>query len=291
MKKGLGRGLGSLLGGTEDAVTHSDEAVTEKDITELRLFEVEPNKNQPRKTFDEEAINVLAESIRENGVIQPIIVTKNSMGYTIVAGERRWRAAKKAGLSTIPAVIREYSPEQIAEIALIENLQREDLNPIEEALGYRSLMDDFKLTQEDVAAKVGRSRSAVANTLRLLSLEEEIREHLIAGDLSGGHARAILSVPDRDSRIMLAERIIAEDLNVRQAEALAKRMKSPKKTNNNTENEAYRIQLDKIQDSLSAKFGTKVKITKGAKKSRIEFEYYDEKDFERLLELLYREDI
>ncbi len=293
MKKGLGRGLKSLMPEESEFTSESNGSSQDAqgEITELRLFEVEPNKNQPRKQFDEEKIDALADSIRENGVIQPIIVTKSDTGYTIVAGERRWRAAKKAGISTIPAIIREYSDAESAEIALIENLQREDLNPVEEALGYSSLMSDFNLTQESVAKKVGKSRSAVANSLRLLGLDDQIKEYLVHGELSGGHAKALLYLDDADKRVELAETIIEKGLNVRQAEAMAKKIKQqsekpPVYETDKTDDSAYRIQLEKIQEELSSRFGTKVKITPGTKKSKIELEYYNNEDLERLLAML-----
>lgn len=288
MKKGLGRGLGSLLPNAAEYEDKTEQNASES-ITNLRLFEVEPNKKQPRKSFDEAAIDSLAESIKENGVIQPIIVTKTDTGYTIVAGERRWRAAKKAGIAVIPAIVRDYSASQAAETALIENLQREDLNPIEEAAGYRSLMTDFNMTQDAVAKKTGKSRSAVANSLRLLGLDDEIKEYLIGGELSGGHARALLTLDDKEQRYDLAQIIIQKGLNVRQAEALAKKMKSdslkPRKAPS-SDDDPYKIQLEKIQEELSSHFGTKVKIASGAKKSRIELEFYNNEDLERLLKLL-----
>ncbi len=294
--KGLGRGLSSLLPEADplakaDASEEnpSSPAQPSREASELKLFEIEPNRKQPRRYFDEQSIQTLAESIKENGVIQPIIVRKNDIGYTIVAGERRWRAAKAAGLKTIPAVIRDYSDEQSAAAALIENLQREDLNPIEEAAGYKALMEDFGMTQDGVAKRLGKSRSAVANTMRLLTLDEEIREFLVNGELTSGHARALLSVEDPQLRHELAQKIIADGLNVRQSEQLAKRFKNrPKKPSADKEsgNKAYQIQLERLQAGLSERFGTKVKIISGARKGRIELEFYGGDDLERLLELL-----
>ena len=214
-KAKLGRGLGSLF--DQPQIAENTDAVET-----LRITLVEPNKNQPRHSFDDDKIQELAESIAVHGVIQPIIVVKNGERYKIVAGERRWRAAKKAGLKEIPAVIRNYSEFEIAQIALIENLQRENLNPIEEALGYQTLMDKFDMTQEDVSSKIGKSRSAIANTLRLLSLDEPIREKLISGEISSGHARAILGVDSPKTRLAVLEAIIEKGLNVRQTESLVK---------------------------------------------------------------------
>ena len=279
-KKGLGKGLNSLFNEEDiEEVTSEITKSSEGDIKKVRMSLIEPNKKQPRRHFDEEKITALADSIKEHGLIQPIIITPsdNNM-YKIVAGERRWRAAKKANLKEIPAVIRKYSEEQVAEIALIENLQRENLNPIEEAIGYNLLMDEFNLTQELISQRVGKSRSAIANSLRLLSLEDEIQKMLILGTLTSGHARAILSLDDKELRIALSKRIIEDNLNVRQAEALAKQLqkKKPQKT-------AYDIEIEKIQNTLSSAMGTKVRINHTAKKGKIEIEYYGNEDLERVL--------
>ena len=215
-KKGLGRGLNSLF----------DEAPDEEEsdnVVSLKINSIEPNKNQPRKQFDKEKLDALTESIKEHGLIQPIIVVKNNDMYKIVAGERRWRAAKKAGLTEIPVVIRNYTDSEVAQIALIENLQREDLNPIEEAIGYQSLINDYNMTQEAVSSRIGKSRSAIANSIRLLSLDKPIQSKLISGEITSGHARALLSIENTDIRMTVLDNIISKGLNVRQAEALAKR--------------------------------------------------------------------
>lgn len=276
MKKGLGKGL--------DVLFSDDNPISiDSGITELKLTEVEPNSNQPRKSFDNEKLEILAESIKEHGLIQPIIVVKNKKGtYTIVAGERRWRAAKKAGLSTIPAVIKDYSNQTVTEIALIENLQREDLNPIEEALGYKSLMDEYNLTQEEISQRIGKSRSAVANSLRLLTLEKDLQKYLISGQISEGHARAILSLNGEVLREFLLNRIIDEDLNVRQAEKLAKDLQTVKEEKPK-EITAADIEIEKIKNRLEQGFGTKVKIHNGPSKGKIEIEYYGNDDLERIL--------
>lgn len=285
-KKGLGKGLGSLF--SEDDVKQVTAEVSETkegDISTIRMSLIEPNKKQPRRHFDEEKIAVLAESIKEHGLVQPIIITPTENGmYMIVAGERRWRAAKKLKLKEIPAVVRTYNKEQVAEIALIENLQRENLNPIEEALGYNLLMEEFDLTQEVVSQRVGKSRSAIANSLRLLSLEKDIQKMLINGNLTSGHARAVLSLEDKELRIALAKRIVEDTLNVRQAEALAKQLqkKAPQKKEN--VKTAYEIELERIQTNLSTAMGTKVKINHTPKKGKIEIEYYGNDDLERVLE-------
>lgn len=276
MKKGLGKGLDTLF--SDDNPVSIDSG-----ITELKLTEVEPNSNQPRKTFDNDKLEILAESIKEHGLIQPIIVVKNPKGnYTIVAGERRWRAAKKAGLTAIPAVIKDYSNQTVTEIALIENLQREDLNPIEEALGYKSLIDEYKLTQEEISKRIGKSRSAVANSLRLLSLEKDLQKYLISGQISEGHARAILSLNGEVLREFLLNRIIDEDLNVRQAEKLAKDLQTVKEEKPKQVT-ASDIEIERIKNRLEQGFGTKVKIHNGANKGKIEIEYYGNDDLERIL--------
>lgn len=281
-KTGLGKGLGALF--TEENPVSIESP---SGILELNIVEVEPNKNQPRKTFDEEKLNALADSIREHGLIQPIIVTKNSLGtYSIVAGERRWRAAKKAGLAKIPAVVKEYSDQTVTEIALIENLQREDLNPIEEAQGYKALMDEFALTQEQISQRIGKSRSAIANSMRLLSLEDELQQKVISGEISEGHARAALSLDSGVLREFLINRIIEDGLNVRQAENLARELqKEPKSRKSSTQSSAYDIEIERLQEKLSSGFGTKVKIQHKAKKGKIEIEYYGNEDLERILQL------
>lgn len=284
-KKGLGKGLNSLFNEEDiEEVTSEITKSSEGDIKKVRMSLIEPNKKQPRRHFDEEKITALADSIKEHGLIQPIIITPsdNNM-YKIVAGERRWRAAKKANLKEIPAVIRKYSEEQVAEIALIENLQRENLNPIEEAIGYNLLMDEFNLTQELISQRVGKSRSAIANSLRLLSLEDEIQKMLILGTLTSGHARAILSLDDKELRIALSKRIIEDNLNVRQAEALAKQLQKKKPQKKKSEKTAYYIEIEKIQNTLSSAMGTKVRINHTAKKGKIEIEYYGNEDLERVL--------
>lgn len=285
-KKGLGKGLGSLFSETDiKEVTSEPSKIKEGDITSIKMSSIEPNKNQPRRYFDDEKITILAESIKEHGLIQPIIITpsENNM-YKIVAGERRWRAAKKAKLKEIPAVIRSYNDEQVAEIALIENLQRENLNPIEEAIGYNLLMEDFNLTQELISQRVGKSRSAVANSLRLLSLDDSIQKMLIDGTLTSGHARAILSIEDKEIRELFAKRIINDNLNVRQAEALSRQLQRKTPEKKKSEKTAYDIEIENVQNKISSAMGTKVKITHTPKKGKIEIEYYGNNDLERILE-------
>lgn len=287
-KKGLGKGLGSLFGDTDIkdvAEPKKEEKKTDGDILTVAMSKIEPNKKQPRSNFDEEKIAVLADSIKEHGVIQPIIITPAENGmYKIVAGERRWRAAKKAKLKEIPALIREYSDEQVAEIALIENLQRENLNPIEEAIGYNLLIDEFNLTQEVISRRVGKSRSAVANSLRLLSLEDSIQKMLIDGSLTSGHARAVLSLEGKELREALAKKIIDDNLNVRQSEALARELQKKAPVKKKKEKTAYDIEIENLQNRLSSSMGTKVSINHTPKKGKIEIEYYGSDDLDRILE-------
>lgn len=275
-KKGLGKGLDSLF-------SDDNPGSIDNGISELKITQIEPNKNQPRRNFDSEKLDILAESIKEHGLIQPITVTKNDNGlYTIVAGERRWRAAKRAGLTTIPSVIKDYSKQTVTEVALIENLQREDLNPIEEALGYKSLIDEYHLTQEEISKRIGKSRSSIANSLRLLSLEEEFQKYIISGEISEGHARAILSLEGSVLREFLLNRIIEEGLNVRQAEKLAKDLQKVKEEKKAPPS-AYDIEIERIKNRLEQSFGTKVNIKHGNKKGKIEIEYYGNDDLERIL--------
>lgn len=292
-KKGLGRGLTALLGTDVPAEKSSSQLISpvtpdteQLPMSELSVTSIEPNRKQPRKQFDKEKIDALAESIREVGLIQPIVVKSADNGmYTIIAGERRWRAAKKAGLKKVPVIIKEYSEIEIAEIALIENLQREDLNPIEEAAGYRALIEEFSLTQDEVSKKMGKSRSAIANSLRLLTLGENISKLLIDGLLSAGHARALLSLEDESLREEAAQIIINDGLNVRQAEQLVKKITKPHKTKPQL-SEEFKIELDSISGKLCDRFGTKVNISHGDKKGKIEIEYYGNDDLDRILNLL-----
>ncbi len=293
-KRGLGKGIGALFGAeaNETDIVERDisfiNSTSSENITELKISQIEPNKEQPRKAFDEEKLGLLAESIKKHGVIQPIIVKDLNNGfYQIVAGERRWRASRIAGLNKIPAIIRSYDELATMQVALIENLQRENLNPIEEALSYKALLDDFLLTQEQVSEQVGKSRSAIANSIRLLSLPQKVRKMLEAGTLSSGHARAILSVNDEDAKLLLAEKIVENALSVRQAEQLAKTLNAPKKEPKKpTSVTQLDLQLGEIQKRMSDTLGTKVKILNGAKKGKIEIEYYSANDLERLLKIL-----
>lgn len=289
-KKGLGRGLNSLFDEKPSFLEDisEDNKKSDNDIVSLKINTIEPNRNQPRKNFDNDKLEVLSKSIKEHGVIQPIIVSKSGDVYTIVAGERRWRAAKKAGLTEIPAVIRNYTGKEIAQIALIENLQREDLNPIEEAIGYHTLINQFNMTQEDVSNQIGKSRSAIANSIRLLSLDKTIQDKLISGEITSGHARALLSLDDFDQRMILLQQIIERELNVRQSEALAKQLQKTKdqKQPKPVIDEQVKAQLDEIAHGLSSHFGTKVKLIHNDKRGKIEIEYFGNNDLERILNML-----
>ena len=279
LERGLGRGLGALLG---DAALQSQEGGS----LSLPISQVEPGLKQPRKRFDEESLQDLADSIRIHGIIQPLTVRRLSSGYyQIIAGERRWRAAKLAGLNEIPAVIIEADDRKVMELGLIENLQREDLNPIEEANGYKVLMSEYGLTQEEVAQRVGKSRPAVANALRLLALPDAVHLLLEEGKLSAGHARAILSVPGGELQKRLAQKVVAEELSVRQTEALAKRLtREPQQGEPGAD--PLKIYREAAAKELSTRFGRRVSIVQGAKKGKIELEYYDQSDLDTLLSAL-----
>ena len=280
-ERGLGKGLGALLGDTA-LQTQEGGSVT------LPISEVQPGLNQPRKRFDEESLSDLADSIRQYGIIQPLTVRRLASGYyQIIAGERRWRAAKQAGLLEVPAIIIEADDKKVMEIGLIENLQREDLNPMEEAKGYKVLMEDYGLTQEGVAERMGKSRPAIANTLRLLALPDAVQLMLEEGKLSAGHARALLVLPKGDAQKKLAQRVIAEGLSVRQTEALAKHLaKAGDQEEVPKPKSQPDIYLTDAAKNLSARFGRKVAISGGKKKGKVEFEYYDQNDLMLLLDAL-----
>lgn len=279
--KGLGKGLGALLG------DFSEEPIDQSAYRELPIYKVEPNPDQPRREFDEEELQALADSISIHGIIQPITVRELPSGYyQIIAGERRWRAARMAGLSDVPVVVIEADDKKAMELALIENLQRQDLNVVEEALGYQSLMEEYGLTQEETASRVGKSRSAVANTLRLLSLNPEVLEKLKTGELTAGHARAILSLKEEKKQLEAARKIIALALSVRQAETLCKNMnKAPVPKKEITFDVDYVAECEK---SLSKQLGRGIKIVKGKRKGRFELEFYGDEDLQILFDALMK---
>ena len=294
-KKGLGSGLGALFDDSKSEKSSegfdflsdlSDTEIADSDsIKMIKVRDIEPNKNQPRKTFDKEKLEILSSSIAAHGIVQPILVKPNINGtYMIVAGERRWRAAKLAKIKEVPCVIRELDEPAVMEIALIENLQREDLNPIEEAEGYRRLMETCELTQEEVAEKVGRSRSAVANSLRLNNLSERVKQMVIDGKLSQGHARALLSITDDNEQFELAKFIIEKGLNVRQVEKLVSdTSENKKKPKTKQVTGMMKKYFSEVENDLGSRLGTKVKISEGANKGKIEIEYYSKDDLERIL--------
>lgn len=287
-KKGLGRGLDALFGESKADDIVSAPAAAEKGdlVTMLKLSQVEPNRAQPRKDFGDEALEELASSIREHGVITPIIVKRADNGfYTIVAGERRWRASKKAGIKEIPAIIKDITDLQTQEIALIENLQRQDLNAVEEAMGYKKLMDDYSLTQEEIALKMGKSRSAVANSLRILSLAPEALKLLEEGSISFGHAKVILGC-DAKKQAALAKRIAEEDLSVRATEELIKEKpkKQPKKVNL-----SKKLAFDEVEKKVSSILGANVRINDKGNKGTVKIEYYSSEELEKIIGLLSTE--
>ena len=280
--KGLGKGLGALLG------DFTEEPIEKSAYQMLPIYKVEPNPEQPRRDFDEEELQALADSITEHGIIQPLTVRQLGSGYyQIIAGERRWRAARLAELSEVPAVIIEADDKKAMELALIENLQRQDLNPVEEALGYQSLMQDHGLTQEDAARRVGKSRPAVANALRLLALPAEILEKLRTGALTPGHARAVLTVKSEKKQLEAAQKIVALGLSVRQAELLCKNMakEAPIVKEEPVLKVNYVAECEKM---LSKQLGRGVKIINGKRKGRFELEFYGQEDLQVLLDALMK---
>ena len=281
-ESGLGRGLNALLGDPEI------QGAGEGSVT-LPISQVEPGLNQPRKRFDPESLEELRQSIEIHGIIQPLTVRRLSTGYyQIIAGERRWRAAKAAGLAEVPAVIIEADDRKVMELGLIENLQREDLNPAEEARGYKVLMEEYGLTQEQLAQRMGKSRPAVANTLRLLALPEELMTMLEEGTLSAGHARAILGAPSPALQVECAKKVVENQLSVRQTEALVKALSKPPKEEKPPADpmEDIRIYLDALEKDLASSLGRKVKIAHKGDKGKIELEYYGDEDLELLLTAL-----
>ena len=279
--KGLGRGVDALL------MNYGEVKSEQKSSSLVKISQVEPNLAQPRKEFDAEALSELADSIRTHGILQPIAVRKIAGGrYQIIAGERRWRAAREAGLSEIPVYLVDADDRAVMELALVENLQRQDLNPIEEAEGYRILMNEFSLTQEECAARVGKSRPVVANALRLLSLTPEVREMLAAGKLTVGHAKALLSLTDEKSQKDTAKLVAENNYSVRQTELLVKKLLQEKLRTKETKPAISVNYLEEIERRLAGKLGRKVKLISGRKKGKIELEFYNPEDLEKLIDFL-----
>jgi len=294
-KTGLGKGLDLLITPkTPQPETEEKKPAQKKNageepsenIVTLKISRVEPNKDQPRKSFDEESLEELAESIKQYGVIQPIVVCKKGDFYEIIAGERRWRASKKAGLKEIPVVIRDYEERERAEISLIENIQRENLNAIEEAAAYKQLIDEYDLTQENLAQRVSKSRTAIANTMRLLKLHIDVQKMVIDGKLSSGHARALLGLEITEDQLKAANKIIENGLNVRQTEELVKELNTPKRPVSKKKVENDFIYKD-IEDKMTETLGTKVRITQKDKGGgKIEISYFSEQELDRIYNLI-----
>lgn len=287
-KKGLNkaRGLNALIDIGDKEMENQTPA--KDSVVMMKINKVEPNRDQPRKNFEEDALQELSESIKQHGIIQPLLVQKKDDYYEIIAGERRWRAANIAGLKEIPVIIKELSELEVVEIALIENIQREDLNPIEEAMAYKKLLTEFNLKQDEVAEKVSKSRTAVTNSMRLLKLTEEVQQMLIDDMISTGHARALLAVEDAQQQYNLAQKVFDEKLSVRDIEKLVKNLGKQKKEKTNRETQLKEI-YQQIEEKLKTKYSTKVSISSKENGSgKIEIEFYSHEDLDRLLDLLGR---
>ena len=281
-KTGLGRGLDALFSPAPlEEIEEKTELDNSEKIHKIKITEIEPNKNQPRRTFNSESIDELAESIKKYGVIQPIIVSKKESYYEIVAGERRWRASKKAGLTEMPCIIRESEEKENKEIALIENIQREDLNPIEKAKSFRTLMDEYGLTQAELAETLGISRSSLANTVRLLNLDPRVIDLALEGKLTEGHCRSLIGIENPDKQYEMAKQIIENGDSVREIERKVKNKKQEKE-----KNDQYAAIYKDIEDKFQGFFGTKVKLDAGKKKGKIIIEYVSNEDLERIMELI-----
>jgi ParB family chromosome partitioning protein len=277
-KKALGKGLSALIpeGDLSEKFTDKDQ------IMKLDIDEVYPNRNQPRKDFDPEKLRMLQESIEQNGLIQPIIVSKEVDGYQIIAGERRWRASRNAQLKKIPSIVRSYDELMQAKVSIIENVQRDDFNPVEEAMAYRVLLDNYNLTQNELSESIGKSRSYIANMIRILNLDEKVIEYVAEESLSFGHAKALLMFPD-ELQVNYARKAIKEQLSVRQLEKMAKKAGKPSKEKPEKDYEVL-----KIEEMLTDMFGTKVQIRIGSERGKIEIDYYNQEDLERIIDMLQK---
>ena len=275
-KFALGKGLGALI---PDEINEDNEGKLM-----ISLNKIKSNIDQPRKSFDNEKIAELAESIKNHGIIQPLILKENDGGYIIVAGERRWRAAKMVGLKEVPAIVMDLTEKQVLEISLIENIQRQDLNPIEEALAYKKLLSDFDLTQEELSKRIGKSRTAITNTIRLINLDSRVQQYVIDGIISEGHGRALLSLEDGELQYIYSQKVIDEKLSVRELEKLIRNasLKSEKSEKNEELNPYYKDVRDRLQNY----FGTKVNLSSKKNRGKIEIEYYSEEDLERILDII-----
>lgn len=292
--KGLGRGLDTLIP-EKKSIKSSQKSETSKSAEKqepqngelmMKINMVEPNRDQPRKNFEEDALLELADSIKQMGVLQPLLVRKRNDYYEIIAGERRWRAAKIAGLKEVPVIIKDYTEQEIVEIGLIENIQRENLNPIEEAMAYKKLLEEFHLKQDEVAERVSKSRTAVTNSMRLLKLNEKVQKMIIDDMITTGHARALLAIDDQEQQYILANKIFDEKLSVRETEKLIKDIKNPKKPKIKKPVENAFL-YDDLANKMKEVMGTKVNIsTKGNGKGKIEIEYYSDKELERMFDMI-----
>lgn len=292
--RGLGKGLDvmipNIIGETKEK-KQKTEVKEESPETTVAITKVEPNRKQPRKLFDEDKLQELADSIKQFGLLQPILVQDRKDHYEIIAGERRWRAARLAGLKEVPVIIKNYSDQEIVEIALIENIQREDLNPIEEAQAYKRLLEEFNLKQDEVAERVSKSRAAVTNSIRLLKLGDRVQQMVIDDMISTGHARALLAVEDEEEQYNLAQKIFDEKLSVRDIEKMVKNLHKPVKTKKLDDKALQAIYLD-IEEKLKQKLSTKVAVTsKGEGTGKIEIEFYSHEDLERILDMIGKQDI
>ena len=293
-KKGLGKGLDSLIPDnksmksvtSEKTVESKEDAAAKSGVQVMKINEVEPNRDQPRKNFDEDALLELSDSIKQFGVLQPLLVRKRKDYYEIIAGERRWRAAKLAGVKEVPVIEKEYTDQEILEIGLIENIQRENLNPIEEAIAYKRLLEEFNLKQDDGAERVSKSRTAVTNSMRLLKLSDKVQQMIIDDMISTGHARALLAIDDPELQYTLANKIFDEKLSVRETEKLVKEIKNPKKPKEKKPVANSFIYQD-LEEKMKSVFGTKVSIaSKGKGKGKIEIEYYSDDELEHLFDMM-----
>ncbi|MDU4727724.1 MULTISPECIES: ParB/RepB/Spo0J family partition protein [Clostridium] len=275
-KFALGKGLGALI---PDEINEDNEGKLM-----ISLNKIKSNIDQPRKSFDNEKIAELAESIKNHGIIQPLILKENDGGYIIVAGERRWRAAKMVGLKEVPAIVMDLTEKQVLEISLIENIQRQDLNPIEEALAYKKLLSDFDLTQEELSQRIGKSRTAITNTIRLINLDSRVQQYVIDGIISEGHGRALLSLEDGDLQYIYSQKVIDEKLSVRELEKLIRNISL--KSERSEKKEELNPYYKDVRDRLQNYFGTKVNLSSKKNKGKIEIEYYSEEDLERILDII-----
>lgn len=281
-KFGLGKGLGALISENEENTNESGNKLL------IPLNKIKNNAEQPRKSFDNEKIAELAESIKHHGIIQPLILMKENEDYVIIAGERRWRAAKMVGLKEVPAIIMDVTDKEVLEISLIENIQRQDLNPIEEAVAYKKLIDNFNFTQEELSKRIGKSRTAITNCMRLMNLDDRVKEYIIQGVLSEGHGRALLAIDDGELQYSIAQKVIDESLSVRELERLIKKVYATdkKKKNDDKVDDSNNIYYKNIEEKLQSYFGTKINLSHKKDKGKIEIEYYSEEDLQRILDMM-----